>query len=44
MTESTWGKRRLWDEEDFPCGSAGLEVAVGLGGIGERVDVLDAES
>ncbi len=33
----------LWDEEEFACGLAGFEVAVGVGGVGERVDVLEAE-
>ena len=31
------------DEEEFAGGSAGFEVAVGLGGFGERVGVRDTE-
>ena len=33
----------LWDEEEFAGGLAGFEVAVGVGGVGERVDVFEAE-
>ncbi len=31
------------DEEEFAGGLAGFEVAVGVGGVGERVNVLEAE-
>jgi len=31
------------DEEEFAGGFSGLEVAVRVSGIGERVDVFDAE-
>ena len=31
------------DEEEFAGGLAGFEVAVGVGGVGEGVDVFEAE-
>ena len=33
----------LGDEEEFAGGFAGFEVAVGVGGVGEWVDVFEAE-
>jgi len=33
----------LWDEQEFSGGDAGFEVAVGVGCVGERVGVLEAE-
>src|SRR4051812_2493413 len=35
--------KSLGDEEEFAGGFAGFEVAMGLGGVGERVDVFEAE-
>src|ERR1700738_2389915 len=35
--------RGLGDEEEFAGGLAGFEVAVGVAGIGERIDVFEAE-
>ena len=36
-------KRVLWDEEQLAGGLAAFEVAVCVRGVGERVDVLDAQ-
>ena len=33
----------LWDEKEFSRGLAGFEVAVSVCGVGERVDVFEAE-
>ena len=37
------GGERSGDEEEFAGGFAGFEVAVGVGGVGEWVDVLEGE-
>jgi hypothetical protein len=37
------GEQLSGDEEKFAGGLAGFEVSVGVGGVGERVDVFEAE-
>ena len=37
------GGEGLGDEQEFAGGLTGFEVAVGVGGVGEGIDVFDAE-